>query len=59
LEEIYSFLTSGVDRALEVIAPVKSMNVRKGIDLYLKDTLRMMARYIEVIKKVLPSCVCV
>jgi hypothetical protein len=43
LEEIYSFLLGGVNKALDVIAPVKAISVRKGDNLYLQeDTLAMM-----------------
>jgi hypothetical protein len=43
LEEVYSFLMGGVNKALDVIAPVKTINVRKGVTLYLQDdTLSMM-----------------
>jgi hypothetical protein len=43
LEEIYSFLQGGVNKALDAIAPVKAISVRKGVDLYLQeDTLAMM-----------------
>jgi hypothetical protein len=35
LEEVYSFLMGRVNKALNVIAPVKTINVRKGVTLYL------------------------
>jgi hypothetical protein len=43
LEEIYTFLMGGVNKALDIIAPTKSISVRRGVDLYLQDdTLELM-----------------
>jgi hypothetical protein len=43
VDDIHSFLVGGVNKALDIIAPTKSMSVRNGEDLYLRDdTIAMM-----------------